>query len=905
LFFQDLFVSKNYPTIPLVTTQLRPQDSLGDFQIGILHRYLSTYLVSSYKNLLFILNPSPVETEIVAVCDELSGLIDVATNDKEIFILESDRTLRRVSYEYDDIQTLQPENYYTDFKKAVESLPGLISASIPKQPISYFTSKLKETSRALPTALRSTIKNVIEFNVDIQDGELTVPPNVIPLKFKDIPDIQTEEGIKTEEALLPPEINTLGVIKMTATTTPTPTIEDKFKHISAEPFEEVVVVQPLRRNKKRKQKKTKNSEKLMNKSLGNKITTSDAISLCSIGSTNSEGDGRGLRKLSVHSDSPQVLASSADSSTNSEAQAIKESTSSQLNLFFSGKDNMSQSWSAGQMEETVSAADLEAKEEILARRLKWRELLPSSAQDSILDDEFKDQSKIAASQSEENPTEKETIKTSQSDFSVYTDYFSQQESESSEFSSGVSTLKPSYSNSELYLSSLRQLEANGSLNMFSNSAYTQEECDISSLNVFEDSVDIYSMYAPQDEPTESLKSRLSFGPPSGTNSLMPEQEEEEEEVEAGPVKPTISGTISAAYEDLMQVRDMIVDPMVIENDSWSSYSVPFTPVHISCCDKFALVTDNKTNVHYSPISDHQLSFTWSQTEYQANVMGLSPCGSVLWRLHKNVLYSLTNGTPDDPAGLVINCQWSKLASNVISMAVHKQGTGWIVKTDGTVFVACNVGLGGSKTKIPDFKKVPCSYPIAQITARDTNVWCVTLDGQLIYRTSVTDYDPVGLDWSEKSMEIDVPLIHSVALGPLNSVWVADIMSNVYFISNPPVPISICDSDKKKASSYSGALKVTFGEFTNANQTRRSPSPGRKSPMPGGGAETSSSSSSFSFTSIRRQISDTLRPDRLNNLLSSKSKFPMLAGCESSIWFSTTVAKELQVCKTMAEGTHAT
>jgi hypothetical protein len=838
-----------------------------DFQIGTLQRFMSSYLVTSYKDVLFILDP--VNTRIIGSCHELRSILDIASTDSEIFVLESDRTLLRLSHVPDKIQTYV-DSYYTDFFKGAGMIPNIMSASIadfrlPQEPMTFLTSKIKETSRALPkinSTFLSTLKNVIEFDMEVQDGQFTVPPPVITLKDSDIPHIRIEDSeVCDAEYESPAQANG---------TPPNNSSEDKFKHISSQPFEDILV-QPQRKLRHRKKKAVKQNPPFQ---LSGDTMTSDAISLCSAYSTNSEGDNAS-RKLSSQSDSAQFIALGCEASLSGSHLSSDR--------FFPG--GMSQSWSIGQingLQAEVSLSDLETKEEILARKLKWPELLPPSARHISLDDETQpDEESDKRDQKDPIQIDVESPRSAQtptSDDAMIDDGL--------DGGSSIVTLREARSssiddlnNSASRTALLMQLEANGSL--YYGTIESPDEED-TLFNPFDHSVDIYSKYAPFEEPTTgSISSVLSFGPPSGCSTLdgvprsideFPKQPvivESKEEIMTFSSEP-----ISAAYEDLMYVRGMVVDPIVIENDSWVSYKAPADLLSISSCDAFVVCIDSKNNVYYSRLGD--VSLRWVQAEYQASQVAVSSCGTVVWRLYKGVLYSLTNATNEDPIGLK-NGQWSKLTANVISMSV-KLHSGWIVKTDGTVQICTELG---ESSVIPEFRKVPCPWSIGQICVLGNNVWAVTLDGQAVYRTGVTDYDSNGLGWAEKHWDVELPLIRTLCVGPNNSIWIADVQSNVYFISEVLT----------KNSGELGPWKVSFGEYTPSG----SPSIGRSSRTSNG-----SSSNSYFFNNLKSRISDSLRPDRLTYLLSAKS-YPILSGCGSSVWHSSTGSRVLNVSKTQAEG----
>ena len=76
----------------------------GDHQFGPLLIFREHLLVTYSSDMVYILNPATIS--VVATVADLRGVLDVAVNKDEIFILEGERSLIRVAHAPENIVSL-------------------------------------------------------------------------------------------------------------------------------------------------------------------------------------------------------------------------------------------------------------------------------------------------------------------------------------------------------------------------------------------------------------------------------------------------------------------------------------------------------------------------------------------------------------------------------------------------------------------------------------------------------------------------------------------------------------------------------------------------------------------------------------------------------------------------------
>lgn len=852
---QELLLSGCSPEVHVIKPPKTVRQLQADsVQFSRVFRFMKDYLVTYYKDVLYIVDAR--NTVVLGTCKELRSILDVAVNKNEIFILESPRTVIRLSANPDKFSSANSfsnsgsfsaylagsptlsstggggspflhhdsSSAHADFSAGIKQLPDIMSASIadfrfPQEPINFLTSKLKRTSeKVIPkiNPIINTIKTVIEADVDIEDGqkllETGLPP-VIPLEATEISELFSPSPVPPEEPVFVPE-------------------PERFQKISTLPFEDVVVdSKPVKKTKKSHHGRTQTTSKKGTSSCSD--VASDSVSVSSAysntsGSDNNVGTGGGFGATAA-------VSSSASSTSAGKLSFVSDATVSSSNSGSEGvssaapqKDKLgipialSQSWSVGTLipNKIVSTEELHLKEEMLARRLKWPELLPESVPpDSFFDDHLSSTGTLLAGTASpetnncwqvnlpknytNNKSDKINISPvvggdgSTGDDNTDTD----SKTISLENGSSIGTVieRPS-SRGENDVNGLGEKSAQKNQRDPYSSDVGEEEEDEDEDKYY---TDIYTRFRSRDSGG-SYNSVLSFGPPSGSSYVnagsailggvsninhingngdsVPRESTERpsstnmEQEQSG--KDIDVSSPSLTPEEV----DSIVESKVVSDESWRKWRLPGSITQVTACDHYIICVGSKGAVYYAGL--HGVTIHWRTTNYSASSMSVSPCGTVIWRIYRNDLYSLTN--PIEGGGPVgeDSEQWSKLTQkrDVASASVQRS-FGWIVKCDGSLEFC--TGLLETRL-VPYFEKVYTPWPIQEVSSCGHRLWALTSDGRIVLRTGTSNHNPKGVDWLElKWTSSDIPPACSISSGEIRedgvaSVWFADANANLYF-----------------------------------------------------------------------------------------------------------------------------
>lgn len=850
-----------------------------DIQFTRVFRFMKDYLVTYYKDILHIVDAR--NTVVLGICKELRSILDIAVNKDEIFILESSRNVIRLSAKPDKFSALTSSNFFSNFSAnnlvgsssnlssstsstnnafhhsdstspssgIKNTIPDIMNASIadfrfPQESINYITSKFKQTSeKVIPriNPLLNTIKTVIEADVDIEDGqkllESGIPsPVMIHTESGEIP---TYDIFSTPPPILPEE----------PVFVPEP---ERFQKITNQPFEDVVV--EVKATAKKPKKGTKSSK---NKCSGNSVppseTASDTVSISSAfsntsGSENNASSGTGAssasstsaRKNSFKSD---ITFSSGSNSGSEGIMSTSEHPYMHMRDQLGVPVALSQSWSVGTLmpNKTVTTEELHLKEELLARRLKWPELLP----DSVSPDGLFDEPAVvmANGRKERSPDENNCWQVS----------LHNSNAENRPDRSSVLTLVgphfvPGSGDENTDTDSRTLSMENGSSfgtvierELLRNDDEVEDPDEDTQKNTSENCsdigddddndedkyyMDIYTRYRGKDsQSVSSYNSVLSFGPPSGSShvsaggaaalgvitnsnyvngntassfssnnpslssSVYPENSSAlEEELVSSKEKSSDTDTTSttATSSTTTEEMDSIVESKIVTDECWRKWRLPGGITQLALCDKYIVCVGVKGAVYYS--SFDSISLHWKATNYSASAMTLSPCGSIIWRVHRGDLYSLTNHSSSSAAPVGEGGeQWSKLTQKKdVACASVQRSFGWIVKLDGSLEFC--TGLLETRL-IPYFEKVYTPWPIQEVACSGHRLWALTSDGRVVFRTGTSHLNPKGFDWLEIRWSAnDMPAVCSISCGDMRedgstSVWLSDANGNLYFTSD--------------------------------------------------------------------------------------------------------------------------
>jgi hypothetical protein len=186
--------------------------------------------------------------------------------------------------------------------------------------------------------------------------------------------------------------------------------------------------------------------------------------------------------------------------------------------------------------------------------------------------------------------------------------------------------------------------------------------------------------------------------------------------------------------------------------------------------------------------------------------------------------------------------------------------------------------------VPDFDRVPSPFTISRIVAVENNVWGISQDGRLFFRNGVTEDRLSGTGWVEKYFESSSlsSMVAAAALGPAGSLWIGDVHNNLYFM------------DGLSDNNYEGQpyhWRISLGDylpFSEVNDGRL------------GSDGSSSGGASFSLTSLKNKLSESLNPEKISNLWSSRTG-PIVSATETAVWFSVIGSVKVYVNKSIIEG----
>ncbi|CAL8111418.1 unnamed protein product [Orchesella dallaii] len=824
--FKELLLAGSQPEIPVIKPPKphpRPTSQDQDIQFSRVFRFMKDYLVTYYKDILYVMDAR--STIVLGTCQQLRSILDVAVNKDEIFILESSRNVIRLSAKpdkfagsnlfnvYSNVSTNSNANsattnnntFHDDFSSGFKNIPDIMSASIsdfrfPQEPINFLTSKFKETSTKVLPKINSTIntiKTVIEADADIEDGQKLfgdgVTPGMVALDDSDLPylDLLSSPPQESQPVFVPEP--------------------ERFQKITNLPFEDVVV----ETKPKRKKGMRKKGDLAASKKEGSSDVASDSLSVSSVysnastGSDNNvSGAGLGVASSSSAFSSARKLSFKSDatlSSSNSGSEGIPSSSSEskdQLGIPIS----LSQSWTIGTLlpNKSVTTEELHLKEELLARRLKWPELLPDSVSAEGLFDDLP--GATLTGPTDENNCWQVNLNRREDRESISTlvGTFNPQSSDGDDTDSRTLSLEnPSSLGTVIERKVLRRNGENED-EADEKTQDTQSDSDSSEGDEDRYYVDIYTRY----RNTDSFSSVLSYGPPSGSSyqsvtkvpintssngnevekpvsadlnrpPLPPSTSEELDNSKEASGDTTTTTTTSSSVEEV----DSIVESKVFTDEHWRRWRLPGSGsiAQITMCDHYIICVGCKGIVYYAMLN--AVGLDWKSTNYSASNIAVSPCGTVLWRIHKGDLYSLTNISENSPIAKEGGEEWSKLTQkrDVLTASVQKS-FGWVVKSDGSLEFC--IGLAETKL-VPYFEKVYTPWPIQEVTCCGHKLWGLTTDGRIVLRIGTSNFNPKGVDWLELKWSIKVAPACSISCGVLRedgvpSVWFADSDTNLYF-----------------------------------------------------------------------------------------------------------------------------
>ncbi|XP_050293391.1 WD repeat-containing protein CG11141 [Anthonomus grandis grandis] len=227
LLFKDL-LSKNCPQVPLLNPiskalqQLKPQ---REASFGIVRQFCDNLLVTHNQDVVYVLDPSNMS--ILATVNNLRRILDVATYKDELFILEEERSIIRISYHpeitvFSGDTNIAIDNAISNAEEAQESLKPETKTfdEISKEDFDdgiLFRKKARRKNYNKEIDIKST--NKCSDIINSADPNLYTRPTIMNISTVGVlPDLRSPESIvndiESKEKMLSDVLN-LDKVKIT------------------------------------------------------------------------------------------------------------------------------------------------------------------------------------------------------------------------------------------------------------------------------------------------------------------------------------------------------------------------------------------------------------------------------------------------------------------------------------------------------------------------------------------------------------------------------------------------------------------------------------------------------------------------------------------------------------------
>ena len=295
---------------------------------------------------------------------------------------------------------------------------------------------------------------------------------------------------------------------------------------------------------------------------------------------------------------------------------------------------------------------------------------------------------------------------------------------------------------------------------------TLQEVEVSSPCNPEPSLNPMSLTNTKDSSLLSeARYSLPYGPPSDSSALTAsivsndQKLEECKEEERTPEQENIE----FGHKD----QEMLSPGLQI-GENWQKFELPGQSGSLCENDKFLCFCDNRENVFYSESIETNLS--WKRTDFKAIFVSTSPCGSIVWRLHRHTAYCLIKTDNEAPLG----GKWIKICENVASLWVGNT-TGWLVKLDGGL--VCHQNLTQESPHNIHPRQIYTGLFLTSV--REYDGFLIALTGQNC-SLAQCPLDSLTTESSWSPIFCILPAVSVFSVGISGELWVADSHSNIHF-----------------------------------------------------------------------------------------------------------------------------
>ena len=257
---------------------------------------------------------------------------------------------------------------------------------------------------------------------------------------------------------------------------------------------------------------------------------------------------------------------------------------------------------------------------------------------------------------------------------------------------------------------------------------------------------------------------ISYGPPSDSSNVTSSihSTERELKLEEVAVESCILPLVGLGQDQEMEVVAEKIE------DGLYRYKLPGQAGSLCGSEGRLWFCDNRENVFYSEINPDRAMLLWRRAEIMASSVVTSPCGNVVWRMHRNTAYCLVT-----EAGY--KQEWRRLCDNVQSIWLGTS-SGWLVKHDGGLVGHHDLGPHKAYSARP--RHIVTSHIFSRVI--EAEGWLLGLTSALnqLYKcpldqlTSETDWLTVPKPDYGTDMSV-------LAVGPRGHLWVTDTGGRVY------------------------------------------------------------------------------------------------------------------------------
>jgi len=259
---------------------------------------------------------------------------------------------------------------------------------------------------------------------------------------------------------------------------------------------------------------------------------------------------------------------------------------------------------------------------------------------------------------------------------------------------------------------------------------------------------------------------LQYGPPSDSSALtvsIVSSEQRSEDLKESDLNIALNSSITFETQE----QEMI-SPGISIGENWQKYELPGQSGSLCENNHYLAFCDNRENVFHSEFFGTILS--WKRAEFHASCLSTSPCGNIVWRLHRHTAYSLLKPKSTAPTGE----KWVKICDNVASLWVG-ESTGWLVKLDGGLVCHQNLSWGSPYSIHP--RQIYTGLFLTSVREHDGRLIAMKGQNNGLVQCPL---DELTTETAWTTIFCIIPSVSVFNIGVCGELWVADAHSNIHF-----------------------------------------------------------------------------------------------------------------------------